>query len=78
MVHENLYSYIDIKGDLFRGGSLFRIDMGGCFPCFESSDEKGNAYKSNNGVKEVAKKESFKEGSVAHSNSHTNRVSSGT
>ncbi|KAL8486239.1 hypothetical protein ACS0TY_022599 [Phlomoides rotata] len=50
--------------------------MGGCFPCFESSEEGGNAYKSNNGLKEVGKKESFKEASAAHSNSHANRVSS--
>ncbi|KAK4433933.1 Serine/threonine-protein kinase PBL27 [Sesamum alatum] len=47
--------------------------MGGCFPCFGSSKKDGN---SNNGVKQVAKKESFKEVSAAHSNSHVNRVNS--
>lgn len=51
--------------------------MGGCFPCFGSSNKGGNSNNSNNGVKEVAKKESFKAGSAAHSNSHVNRVSSG-
>ncbi|KAL0393221.1 UNVERIFIED_CONTAM: Serine/threonine-protein kinase PBL27 [Sesamum radiatum] len=50
--------------------------MGGCFPCFGSSKKEGNSNNSNNGVKEVAKKESFKEGSAAHSNSHVNRVNS--
>lgn len=33
--------------------------MGGCFPCFGSSEEEGK-----NGVKEVVKKESLKEGST--------------
>ncbi|KAL3505774.1 hypothetical protein ACH5RR_031156 [Cinchona calisaya] len=43
--------------------------MGGCFPCFGSSNKGGN------GVKEVVKKDSFKEGSAAHSH-HVDRVSS--
>ncbi|XP_027121120.2 serine/threonine-protein kinase PBL27 isoform X1 [Coffea arabica] len=43
--------------------------MGGCFPCFGSSDKGGN------GVKEVVKKESFKDGSAAVSH-HVDRVSS--
>ncbi|KAA8527482.1 hypothetical protein F0562_034803 [Nyssa sinensis] len=43
--------------------------MGGCFPCFRSSNKEGN------GVKEVAKKDSVKEGSVAQSH-HGSRVSS--
>lgn len=47
----------------------------GCFPCFGSSKKEVN--NSNNGVKEVSKKESFKDGSAAQSNSHVNRVSSG-
>lgn len=47
--------------------------MGGCFPCFGSSNKEGGG----NGVKEVAKKESFKDGSAAQSH-HVNRVSSGT
>ncbi|KAF5452377.1 hypothetical protein F2P56_027381 [Juglans regia] len=42
--------------------------MGGCFPCFGSSNEEGS------GVKEVPKKDSVKEGS-AHSH-HVNRVNS--
>ncbi|KAL8515573.1 hypothetical protein ACS0TY_014311 [Phlomoides rotata] len=46
----------------------------GCFPCFGSSEKEVN--NSNNGVKEVSKKESFKDGSAAQSNSHVNRVSS--
>lgn len=33
--------------------------MGGCFPCFGSPEEEGK-----NGVKEVVKKESLKEGST--------------
>lgn len=43
--------------------------MGGCFPCFRSS------HKGGNGVKEVVKKESFKDGSAAVSH-HVDRVSS--
>ncbi|KAI4345460.1 hypothetical protein L6164_012584 [Bauhinia variegata] len=43
--------------------------MGGCFPCFGSSN------KGESGVKEVVKKESFKEGSVAVSH-QSSRVSS--
>ncbi|GMI72168.1 hypothetical protein like AT5G18610 [Hibiscus trionum] len=48
--------------------------MGGCFPCFGSSNKEGN----NNGgstVKELSKKDSTKDGSVAQSQ-HVNRVSS--
>lgn len=45
--------------------------MGGCFPCFGSS----NKGRGGNGVKEVLKKESFKDGSAAQSH-HVNRVSS--
>lgn len=45
--------------------------MGGCFPCFGSSDKDGK-----NGVKEVVKKDSLKEGSTAQSH-HLSRVSSG-
>lgn len=44
--------------------------MGGCFPCFGSSDEDGN------GVKEATKKDSAKDGSTAQSH-HVRRVSSG-
>lgn len=44
--------------------------MGGCFPCFGSSNKEGS------GVKEVAKKDSVKEGSAAQSH-HVIRVSSG-
>ncbi|PSR85154.1 Serine/threonine-protein kinase [Actinidia chinensis var. chinensis] len=43
--------------------------MGGCFPCFGSSN------KDSNGVKEVAKKDSVKEGSANQSH-HVTRVSS--
>lgn len=46
--------------------------MGGCFPCFGSSNKEGGS----NGVKEVVKKESFKDGSAAQSH-HVNRVASG-
>ncbi|XP_019179807.1 PREDICTED: serine/threonine-protein kinase CDL1 isoform X2 [Ipomoea nil] len=42
--------------------------MGGCFPCFGSSNKDGN------GVKEVGKKESFKDGSAAQPN-HVNKLS---
>ncbi|KAK8507092.1 hypothetical protein V6N12_008439 [Hibiscus sabdariffa] len=48
--------------------------MGGCFPCFGSSNKEGN----NNGgstVKELSKKDSTKDGSVAQSQ-HVNRVGS--
>ncbi|KAL3812825.1 hypothetical protein ACJIZ3_014093 [Penstemon smallii] len=45
----------------------------GCFPCFGSSKKEGN---NNNGVKQVSKNESFKEGSATQSNSHVNRVGS--
>jgi hypothetical protein len=44
--------------------------MGGCFPCFGSSN------KEESGVKEVAKKDSVKEGSAGQSH-HVIRVSSG-
>lgn len=45
--------------------------MGGCFPCFGSSNKEAK------GLKEVVvKKDSLKEGSIAQSY-HTNRVSSG-
>lgn len=44
--------------------------MGGCFPCFGSSNKEGS------GVKEVTKKDSVKEGSAAQSH-HVTRVSSG-
>lgn len=44
--------------------------MGGCFPCFGSSNNDGS------GVKEVNKKDSVKEGSTAQSH-HVTRVSSG-
>ncbi|BFG15165.1 hypothetical protein CerSpe_014390 [Prunus speciosa] len=43
--------------------------MGGCFPCFGSSNKEGS------GVKEVTKKDSVKEGSAAQSH-HVTRVSS--
>ncbi|MFS8030536.1 putative protein kinase RLK-Pelle-RLCK-VIIa-1 family [Helianthus anomalus] len=45
--------------------------MGGCFPCFGSSKKDGN------GVKEVVKNDSVKEGSTAHQSHHVSRVSSG-
>ena len=49
------------------------FDMGGCFPCFGSSSNKGDTA----GVKkEVPKKDSFKEASVVQSH-HPTRVSSG-
>lgn len=48
--------------------------MGGCFPCFGSSNKEGSG---GGAVKEVAKKDSVKEGSVALSH-HVGRVSSGT
>ncbi|KAL4297028.1 hypothetical protein GQ457_12G005330 [Hibiscus cannabinus] len=49
--------------------------MGGCFPCFGSSNKEGD---SNGGgtVKGLSKKDSTKDGSVAQSQ-HVNRVSSG-
>ncbi|KAL0414687.1 UNVERIFIED_CONTAM: Serine/threonine-protein kinase PBL27 [Sesamum radiatum] len=46
----------------------------GCLPCFGSSKKEVNS--SDNGVKELSKKESFKEGSAAQSNSRVNRVNS--
>ncbi|XP_076938538.1 serine/threonine-protein kinase PBL27-like [Bidens hawaiensis] len=45
--------------------------MGGCFPCFGSSNKEGN------GVKEVVKKDIGKEGSAGHQLNHVSRVSSG-
>lgn len=47
--------------------------MGGCFPCFGSSNSKEG---SGGVVKEVNKKDSVKDGSIAQSN-HVTRVSSG-
>lgn len=47
----------------------------GCFSCFGSS--KTEVDSSSNGVKEVSKKDSVKEGSAAQSNSNVNRVNSG-
>lgn len=44
--------------------------MGGCFPCFGSSNKEDSK------VKEVVKKDSLKEGSIPQSH-HVNRVSSG-
>lgn len=52
--------------------------MGGCVPCFGSSNKEGDSNNCDNGVKEMGKKESFKEGAAAHSNTHVNRVNSGT
>jgi hypothetical protein len=49
---------------------VFGFDMGGCFPCFGSSNGEGSD------VKEVTKKDSVKEGSAAQSH-HVSRVSSG-
>ncbi|KAL2229790.1 serine/threonine-protein kinase PBL27 [Sesamum indicum] len=46
----------------------------GCLPCFGSSKKEVNG--SDNGVKELSKKESFKEGAAAQSNSRVNRVNS--
>ncbi|KAG6428111.1 hypothetical protein SASPL_112360 [Salvia splendens] len=46
----------------------------GCFSCFGSSKTEVNS--SSNGVKEVSKKDSVKEGSAAQTNSNVNRVNS--
>ncbi|KAL3626130.1 Serine/threonine-protein kinase pbl27 [Castilleja foliolosa] len=46
----------------------------GCFPCFGSSKKDVNNGK--NGVKQVAKNESFKEKTAPQSNNHVNRVGS--
>ncbi|KAF2310992.1 hypothetical protein GH714_018965 [Hevea brasiliensis] len=46
--------------------------MGGCFPCFGSSNKEGSG---GGAVKELAKKDSVKEGSVAQTH-HVRRVSS--
>nr|XP_043638689.1 serine/threonine-protein kinase PBL27 [Erigeron canadensis] len=53
--------------------------MGGCFPCFGSSNNNNNKDGNNNGVKEVSKKDVIigKEGSVTHQSHHVSRVSSG-
>jgi hypothetical protein len=45
--------------------------MGGCFPCFGSSNKEDT-----NAVKEVSKKDTFKEASLPQSH-HPTRVSSG-
>lgn len=45
--------------------------MGGCFPCFGSSNKEDTSV-----VKEVSKKETFKESSIPQSH-HPTRVSSG-
>ncbi|CAK9318549.1 unnamed protein product [Citrullus colocynthis] len=45
----------------FRDGFVSELIMGGCFPCFGSSDEDGD------GVKEATKKDSAKDGSTAQS-----------
>lgn len=62
-------------GFLFFGGFCLiccvDLIMGGCFPCFRSSHKE-----SGNGVKEVVKKESFKDGSAAQS-IHLSKVNSG-
>ncbi|PRQ39099.1 putative protein kinase RLK-Pelle-RLCK-VIIa-1 family [Rosa chinensis] len=47
--------------------------MGGCFPCFGSSNKEGSGGGA--GVKEVSKKESVKEGSATQSH-HVTRVGS--
>lgn len=49
--------------------------MGGCFPCFGSSDEEGTKKKKNSVVKQGEKKEFSKQGSVRQS-LHVSRVSS--
>lgn len=48
---------------------VFGFDMGGCFPCFGSSNSEGSD------VKEVTKKDSIKDGSTQ--SHHVSRVSSG-
>lgn len=48
--------------------------MGGCFPCFGSSNKEGSS--GGGGVKEVSKKELGKGGSATQSH-HVTRVSSG-
>lgn len=52
---------------------LIGFDMGGCFPCFGSSDKEGSS--SGGAVKELSKKDSSKDCSVAQSH-HVSRVSS--
>ena len=48
---------------------VFGFDMGGCFPCFGSSNSEGSE------VKEVTKKDSIKDGSTQ--SHHVSRISSG-
>lgn len=56
--------------------------MGGCFPCFGSSNNKETGGGGGGGggavgaVKELNRKDSAKDGSIAQSH-HVNRVSSG-
>lgn len=62
---------LEIVGLSYLGAlTCFDFDMGGCFPCFRSSNKEGN------GLKEVSKKDSVKDGSSTQSN-HGNRVSLG-
>lgn len=59
-----------------RGGfDLLGFDMGGCFPCFGSSDKEDNSTAVKKKKKEVVanKDSSFKEASLPH----PSRVSSG-
>lgn len=49
--------------------------MGGCFPCFGSSNNKEGSGGGGGSVKEVNKKDSVKDGSISQSH-HVNRVSS--
>ncbi|XP_038719061.1 serine/threonine-protein kinase PBL27-like [Tripterygium wilfordii] len=49
--------------------------MGGCFPCFGSSNKEGKGGGGTGGVKEVVKKDSVKDGSLSQSH-HVSRVSS--
>ena len=48
--------------------------MGGCFPCFGSSDNENK--KDENGAKELKKKDSVKEATTGQSN-HVTRTTSG-
>lgn len=50
------------------------FDMGGCFPCFGSSNKEGSSGVGL--VKELNNKDSLKEGSAGQSH-HVGRVSSG-
>ncbi|CAN1807092.1 Serine/threonine-protein kinase PBL27 [Linum perenne] len=49
--------------------------MGGCFPCFGSSNKDGGGGGGGSGGKEIARKDTVKEGSVTQSH-HVNRVGS--